>query len=101
MTFESLLAGLTFAHCAFKGAHRGTKFDAERATHTYTVIYIRMILHSSTISVGLAQARPNNYEKALKCKPSAEFDANIGIFGFKTPLHAYVLGDHEHTSMKN
>ena len=38
-------------------------------------------------------------EKVLKCKPSAEFDANIGIFGFKTPLHAYVLG--EHTSMKN
>ena len=38
-------------------------------------------------------------EIALKCKPSAEFDANIEIFGYKTPLHAYVLG--EHTSMKN
>ena len=36
--------------------------------------------------------------EALKCKPSAEFDANIGIFGLKTPLHVYVLG--EHTNMK-
>ena len=25
-------------------------------------------------------------------KPSAEFGGNIGIFGLKTPLHAYVLG---------
>ena len=24
-------------------------------------------------------------------RPSAEFDANIGIFGLKTPLHAYTL----------
>ena len=38
-------------------------------------------------------------EKALKCKPSVEFGGNIGIFRLKTPLHAYVLG--EHTSMKN
>ena len=38
--------------------------------------------------------------KALKCKHLAEFDANIGIFGLKTPLHAYVLLG-EHTSMKN
>ena len=37
--------------------------------------------------------------KALKCKPSAEFGGNIGIFGLKTPLYAYVLG--KHTSMKN
>ena len=37
--------------------------------------------------------------KALKCKPSAEFGGNIGIFGLKTTFHAYVLG--EHTSMKN
>ena len=29
----------------------------------------------------------------------AEFGGNIGIFGLKTPFHAYVLG--EHTSMKN
>ena len=36
--------------------------------------------------------------KALKCKPSAEFGRNIGIFGLKTPLYAYALG--EHTSMK-
>ena len=28
--------------------------------------------------------------KALKCKPSAEFGGNVGIFGLKTPLHAYV-----------
>ena len=35
----------------------------------------------------------------MKRKPSAELDANVGIFGLKTPLHAYVLG--EHTSMKN
>ena len=34
-----------------------------------------------------------------KCKPSAEFGRNIGIFGLKTTFHAYVLG--EHTSMKN
>ena len=26
--------------------------------------------------------------KTLKCKPSAEFGGNIGIFGLKTPLHA-------------
>ena len=37
--------------------------------------------------------------KALKCKPSAEFGRNIGIFGLKTTFYAYVLG--EHTSMKN
>ena len=37
--------------------------------------------------------------KALKCKPLADFGRNIGIFGLKTPLHAYVLG--EHISMKN
>ena len=34
---------------------------------------------------------PNtNQMKALKCKPSAEFGGNVGIFGLKTPLHAYV-----------
>ena len=27
----------------------------------------------------------------------AEFDASIGIFGLKTPLHEHVIG--EHTSM--
>ena len=32
-------------------------------------------------------------------KLSAEFDASIGIFGLKTPLHEHVIG--EHTSMKN
>ena len=32
--------------------------------------------------------------RALKCKPSAEFGADIGIFGLKTPLHVYVLGEH-------
>ena len=32
-------------------------------------------------------------------KPSAEFGEYIDIFGLKTPLYAYVLG--EHTSMKN
>ena len=37
--------------------------------------------------------------KALKCKPSAEFDASIEIFGLKTALHEHVIG--EHTSMKN
>ena len=29
----------------------------------------------------------------------AEFDASIGIFGLKTPLHQHVIG--EHSSMKN
>ena len=38
-------------------------------------------------------------KKALKCKPSAEFGGNIGIFGLKTTFHTYVLG--EDTSMKN
>ena len=33
----------------------------ERHAYIYIYIYIRRILHSSTISVGLAQARPNNY----------------------------------------
>ena len=65
MTFESLLAGPTFARCAFKGALRGTKLDSgltdER--HVY-ILYIRRILHSSTISVGLAQARPNKEDFA-------------------------------------
>ena len=28
--------------------------------------------------------------KSTKVKPSAEFGGNIGIFGLKTPLHAYV-----------
>ena len=38
--------------------------------------------------------------KALKYKPSAEFDVKIlEMFGLKIPLNAYVLG--EHTSMKN
>ena len=37
--------------------------------------------------------------KSTKVQTLAEFDANIGIFGLKTPLHAYVLS--EHTSMKN
>ena len=40
----------------------------------------------------------NNW-KAQKCKPSAEFGGNIGIFGLKTTFHAYVLD--EHTRMKN
>ena len=40
-----------------------------------------------------------NEWKALKCKPSAKFGGNIGIFGLKTTFHAYVLG--EHTSMKS
>ena len=35
-----------------------------------------------------------NAMKALKCKPSAEFGGNIGIFGLKTTFHAYVLGEH-------
>ena len=30
LTFESLLAGPTFARCAFKGALRGTKLDASQ-----------------------------------------------------------------------
>ena len=37
--------------------------------------------------------------KSTKVQTLAEFGTNIGIFGLKTPLHAYVLG--EHTSMKN
>ena len=40
LTFESLLAGPTFAHCAFKGALRGTKLDAGRMNGTYIYIYI-------------------------------------------------------------
>ena len=36
--------------------------------------------------------------KSTKVQTLAEFDANIGIFGLKTLLHAYVLG--EHTSVK-
>ena len=43
LTFESLLAGPTFACCAFKRAHRGTKLDAgqmEGPTNgTYIYIY--------------------------------------------------------------
>ena len=68
-------------------------------------VYIRKIFHSSTISVGLAQARPNKMKS--KCKVQVHSSANLrhnlaeilGIFGLKTPSHAYVLG--EYTSMKN
>ena len=42
---------------SFKGALRGTKLDHGRTAERH--VYIRRILHSSTVSVGLAQARPN------------------------------------------
>ena len=35
LTFESLLAGPTFARCAFKGALRGTKLDHGRTARIY------------------------------------------------------------------
>ena len=35
-------------------------------------------------------------KRALKCKPSVQFERNIGTFELKTPLHA--LG--EHTGMR-
>ena len=35
MTFESLLAGPTFARCTFKGALRGTKLGDERHVYIY------------------------------------------------------------------
>ena len=67
LTFEALLAGPTFARCAFKGTLRRTNLDEGEmdGTHIYIYIYIRRILHSSMISVGLAQARPNNYYFSL------------------------------------
>ena len=60
-------------------------------THTHT--------HRTTTVPLATHAHQGLIIKALKCKPLAEFGANIGIFGLKTPLYAYVLG--EHTSMKN
>ena len=36
--------------------------------------------------------------KSTKVQPSAKFGGNVAIFGLKTPLYVYVLG--EHTSME-
>ena len=69
----------------FRGldAYGGRKLRTDTHTHAHT------------------RGNHSNDKKALKCKPSAEFGGNIGIFGLKTTFHAYmhVLG--EHTSMKN
>ena len=62
LTFEPLLAGPAFARCAFKGPFAGSNWTPDgRPDGMYIMYtYIRKILHSSTISVGLAQARPNS-----------------------------------------
>ena len=54
-------AKCTASPSAFKGALRGTKWDAGRPVRrpARRDVYIRKIFHSSTISVELAQARPN------------------------------------------
>ena len=77
-------------------------------------VFVRVITHQSTHTLNYTRfshylltiwqycnSQEINYSlmKSLKCKPSAEFGGNIGIFGLKTTFHAYVLG--EHTSMKN
>ena len=50
-----------YNNCQQKIIHsaRGICADACISSYIYIYIYIRRILHSSTISVGLAQARPN------------------------------------------
>ena len=46
-----------------------------------------------------AYTSSNNNEKHSSANPRRILMQILEIFGLKTPLHAYVLG--EHTSMKN
>ena len=58
LTFEPLLAGLTFSRCAFNGGLRGTKLDAGQTAGQPDGRYNEDFLQS-TVSVGLAQACPH------------------------------------------
>ena len=69
LTFESLLAGPTFARCSFKGALREAKLDAvqtdERHVYVRMCVYIYIYIYKEEFAqqydkCGLAQARPNN-----------------------------------------
>ena len=86
------MSGHTHIH-----THTHTHTHTYTLTHTTTTITLAAHAHR-----GLITARPRvlvlpygtgskvSTNDGLKCKPSAEFDANIGYLGFKTPLHAYV-----------
>ena len=51
--------------------------------------FMAVYMHMRNIS------QTNFQKKALKCKPSGQFDKNIATFGLKTSLH--VLGEHTGT----